>query len=55
MGIQQSNKKQEVNCRESKRQSKEVETSKPKSKRKTKVKANKRVGKWVWFDKPRNE
>ena len=53
LGIQQLNKKQEIKCRESKRQSKEVENSKSKSKRKTKV--NKRVGKWVWFDKPRNE
>ena len=53
LGIQQLNKKQEIKCWESKRQSKEVENSKSKSKRKTKV--NKRVGKWVWFDKPRNE
>ena len=50
LGIQQLNKKKEIKCRESKRQSKEVENSKSKSKRKTKV--NKRVGKWVWFDKP---
>ena len=57
LGIQQLNKKEEVNCRESKRQSKEVETSKPKSKRKgkTKQKANKRFEKWMWFDKPRNK
>ena len=53
LGIQQLNKKQEIKCRESKRQSKEVENSKSRSKRKTKV--NKRVGKWVWFDKPKNE
>ena len=53
LGIQQLNKKQEIKCRESKRQSKEVQNSKSKSKRKTKV--NKRAGKWVWFDKPRNE
>ena len=65
LGIQQLNKKEEVNCRESKRQSKKVENreskrqskkvenSKSKSKRKTK--ANKTVGKWVWFDKPSNE
>ena len=53
LGIQQLNKKQEIKFSESKRQSKEVQNSKSKSKRKTKV--NKRVGKWVWFDKPRNE
>ena len=57
LGIQQLNKKEEVNCRESKRQSKEVETSKPKSKRKgkTKQKAKKGGEKWVWFDKPSNK
>ena len=59
MGIQQLNKKQEVNSRELKRQSKdkEVETSEPKSKRKgkTKQKASKKVEKWMWFDKPRNK
>ena len=38
LGIQQLNKKQVVNCRESKGQSKEVDTSKPKSKRKGKTK-----------------
>ena len=54
-GIQQLNKKQEVNC--PKRKSKEVETSKPKSKRKgkTKQKAKKGGEKWVWFDKPSNK
>ena len=53
LGIQQLNKKEEVNCRESKRQSKEVETSKPKSKRKGKTRqtAKKGVEKWEWFDK----
>ena len=53
LGIQQLNKKQEIKCQESKIQSKEVQNSKSKSKRKTKV--NKRAGKWVWFDKPKNE
>ena len=53
LGIQQLNKKQEIKCPESKRQSKEVQNSKSRSKRKTKV--NKRAGKWVWFDKPKNE
>ena len=53
LGIQQLNKKQEIKCRESKRQSKEVQNSKSRSKKKTKV--NKRAGKWVWFDKPKNE
>ena len=50
LGIQQLNKNQEVICRESKRQSKSS-----KSWGKTKVKANKKVGKWVWFDNPRDE
>ena len=45
LGIQQLDKNQEVICKEPKRQSK--------SKGKTKV--NKKVGKWVWFDNPRNE
>ena len=53
LGIQQLNKKQEIKCPESKRQSKEVQNSKSRSKKKTKV--NKRAGKWVWFDKPKNE
>ena len=55
LGIQQLNKKEEVNC--PKRKSKEVETSKPKSKRKgkTKQKAKKGGEKWVWFDKPSNK
>ena len=55
LGIQQLNKKEEVNC--PKRKSKEVETSKPKSKRKrkTKQKAKKGDEKWVWFDKPSNK
>ena len=54
LGIQQLNKKEEVNC--PKRKSKEVETSKPKSKRKgkTKQKAKKGGENWVWFDKPSN-
>ena len=53
LGIQQLNKKQEIKCPESKRKSKEVQNSKSRSKKKTKV--NKRAGKWVWFDKPKNE
>ena len=53
LGIQQLNKKQEIKCPESKRKSKEVRNSKSRSKKKTKV--NKRAGKWVWFDKPKNE
>ena len=53
LGIQQLNKKQEIKCPESKRKSKEVQNSKSRSKKKTKV--NKRPGKWVWFDKPKNE
>ena len=55
LGIQQLNKKEEVNC--PKKKSKEVETSKPKSKRKgkTKQKAKKGGEKWMWFDKPSNK
>ena len=53
LGIQQLNKKQEIKYPESKRKSKEVQNSKSRSKKKTKV--NKRAGTWVWFDKPKNE
>ena len=63
LGIQQLNKKQEIKCPESKRQSKEVQNTKSRSKEvqntksrsKRKTKVNKRAGKWVWFDKPKNE
>ena len=55
LGIQQLINKEEVNYPNGR--SKEVETSKPQSKRKgkTKQKAKKGGEKWVWFDKPSNK